>query len=253
MSAINIKVLNQLKDNYSYILYNNFGEACIIDPAESYPIIEYVNYHNLKVKDVFITHHHSDHTSGIEGLIKNFPEVNIHSPSAHIKNTRYVLDNNDEVQSKINSFKIISTPGHTLDHIVYYDSDNKILFSGDTLFRLGCGRVFEGTLDQMYSSLQKINELDNNTTVYCGHEYTLKNLSFLETILSKKNLYLNIRKKIESDIDLNDRSIPFNLVDEKSYNLFLNQESQIGELVKKDLNLDNFGLFRLLREGKDNF
>ena len=105
----------------------------------------------------------------------------------------------------------------------------------------------------MYSSLQKINELDNNTTVYCGHEYTLKNLSFLETILSKKNLYLNIRKKIESDIDLNDRSIPFNLVDEKSYNLFLNQESQIGELVKKDLSLDNFGLFSRLREGKDNF
>tara|TARA_Y100000996_G_scaffold412486_1_gene398721 strand:- start:323 stop:1084 length:762 start_codon:yes stop_codon:yes gene_type:complete len=253
MSAINVEIISQLEDNYAFVLYDNTREACIIDPAESMPIIEYLNNKNLKVKDIFITHHHKDHTSGIEGLIKNFPQVNIHSPNPQIENSRFILQNNDEVESRINSFKIISTPGHTLDHIVYYDDDNKILFSGDTLFRLGCGRVFEGTLNQMYSSLQKIKELKNNTTMYCGHEYTINNLNFLENTLNKKVLYNDVRQKIESDIKVHDKSIPFHLDEEKSYNLFLNQESQIGELVKHELKLGNFELFKYLRERKDNF
>ncbi len=253
MSSINIKIINQLNDNYSYIFYSKNGNACIIDPAESIPIIEYVNNNNLKISDIFITHHHSDHTSGVIGIKKKFPEVNIHSPSSNIENTRFVLKNNDEIESSINSFKIISTPGHTLDHIIYHDKYNKILFSGDTLFRLGCGRVFEGSLNQMYASLQRINELDDDTYIYCGHEYTLSNLNFIENIISKKNLYLDIRLKIERELELSNKSVPFRLDDEKKYNLFLNQESLIAKVVKKDLNIDSFELFKYLREKKDKF
>ena len=207
----------------------------------------------LNITDIFITHHHKDHTSGVKELINIFPKVYVHSPSPNIENTRFILQNNDEVESSINSFKIISTPGHTLDHIVYYDNHNKFLFCGDTLFRLGCGRVFEGTLNQMYSSLQKINQINSNTVIYCGHEYTMKNLNFLETTLDKKNLYLNIRKKIESNIEIYNQTVPFELNEEKSYNLFLNQESKIGELIKKELKINNFELFKYLREEKDNF
>ena len=253
MSLISIKIINQLKDNYSFILYNNNKDALVIDPAESYPIIQYTNKINLNIKDIFITHHHKDHTNGVDGIIKNFPKANIYSPSSDIKNTRFVLSNNDEVNSHINSFKIISTPGHTLDHIVYYDNHNKILFCGDTLFRLGCGRIFEGTLNQMYSSLQKLNELDDDIIVYCGHEYTLTNLNFLEATLDKKNLYSNIRQKIEGELRLKQKSVPFKIDDEKKYNLFLNQESEVGEIVKKELKLESLGLFKYLREKKDNF
>ena len=253
MNSIKIKVINQLKDNYSFILYGTSRDACVIDPAESLPIIEYVNKNSLKIKDIFITHHHKDHTSGIEGIVNNFPNVNIHSPSSHIKNTRFVLRNDDEIETQINSFKIIATPGHTLDHIIYLDNPNKILFCGDTLFRLGCGRVFEGTLEQMFSSLQKINELDDDLAIYCGHEYTINNLNFFESILNKKKLYSNIRQKIEDDLKLSGNSVPFNLFEEKSYNLFLNQESNIGQLIKKEFRLENFGLFKHLREKKDNF
>ncbi len=253
MNSIGIEVINQLKDNYSFILYSDFGDAVIIDPAESLPIIEFVNNNNLKIKDIFITHHHKDHTSGVEGIIKNFPKVNIHSPSSNIENTRFILQNNDEVASSVNTFKIISTPGHTLDHIIYYDIHNKILFCGDTLFRLGCGRLFEGNFNQMYSSLQKINELNDETIVYCGHEYTLTNLTFLENTLDKKSLYFNIRQKIENDLKQNYKSIPFNLNEEKLYNLFLNQESKIGELIKNELKLESFELFKYLREKKDDF
>ncbi len=253
MNSINIKVIDQLKDNYSFIIYDDTGKACVIDPAESLPIIKFVNNNSLKIKDIFITHHHKDHTSGVKELINIFPQVNIHSPSSNIENTRFILKNNDEVQSSVNSFMVISTPGHTLDHIVYYDNYNKVLFCGDTLFRLGCGRVFEGTLNQMYSSLQKINKLNNNTSIYCGHEYTMNNLIFLETILKKKNLYSDIRRTIESDLKNYNQSVPFKLNDEKSYNLFFNQESKIGEIIKKELKFGNFELFKYLREGKDNF
>ena len=88
MDKINVKIINQLKDNYSYILYNNNGDASLIDPAESLPILKYINKNSLKIKDVFITHHHKDHTGGIYGILKNFPQANVHSPSPHIENTR---------------------------------------------------------------------------------------------------------------------------------------------------------------------
>ena len=253
MNSICVKVINQLKDNYSFVLSNQSKGACVIDPADSYPIIEYVNKYNLKIKDIFITHHHKDHTAGTEGILKNFPNVNIHSPSSHIEYTRFVLHNDDEIETAINTFKIISTPGHTLDHIIYLDKCHKILFCGDTLFRLGCGRVFEGNLKQMFASLQKINELDDNLKVYCGHEYTLNNLKFLESILNKKELFSNIRQKIEEELKLSKKSVPFNLIEEKSYNLFLNQNSEIGGLIKKELGLNSFELFQHLREKKDNF
>ena len=248
---MNIKIINQLKDNYSYILFDNTKDSFVIDPAESRPIIEFIKINNLNLKDVFITHHHKDHTAGVNGILKEFPEVNVHSPSSQIENTRFVLHNNDEVSSCINSFKVIATPGHTLDHIIYFDKNNKILFSGDTLFRLGCGRVFEGTLKDMFLSLQKINELNNNTIIYCGHEYTLANLKFLENILDKKELYSNIRKRIEDDLNNKGSSVPFVLEEEKFYNLYLNQSSKIAKTIKEELRLTDFELFSFLREKKD--
>ena len=248
---MNIKIIHQLKDNYSYILFDKTKDSFVIDPAESRPIIEFIKINNLKLKDVFITHHHKDHTAGVNGILKEFPEVNVHSPSSQIENTRYVLHNNDEVSSSINSFKVIATPGHTLDHIIYFDKNNKILFSGDTLFRLGCGRVFEGTLKDMFLSLQKLNELNNNTIIYCGHEYTLANLKFLENILDKKELYSNIRKRIEDDLNNTGSSVPFVLEEEKVYNLYLNQSSKIAKTIKEELRLTDFELFSFLREKKD--
>ena len=99
MKSISVKILNQLKDNYTFILSNETNDACVIDPADSSPIIEYVNKHNLLIKDILITHHHEDHTSGTAGIIKTFPNVNVHSPSSHIKYTRFVLRNDVEIET----------------------------------------------------------------------------------------------------------------------------------------------------------
>ena len=248
-----VEIINQLKDNYSFVLYNDTLKSCVIDPADSNPILNFALENNLTIEDIFITHHHKDHTSGIKGILNSFPEVNIHSPSAQIENTRFVLRDGDEVNSCLNTFRIIKTPGHTLDHIIYYDENNGVLFCGDTLFRLGCGRVFEGTLNEMFNSLQKINEFDKNTIIYCGHEYTLNNLNFLEKTLKKESSYLTVRNKINDDLNNKGKSVPFLLEDEKQYNLFLNQNSKLGTIIKKELGFTDFELFAYLRKAKDSF
>jgi len=248
-----VEIINQLKDNYSFVLYNDTLKSCVIDPADSNPILNFALENNLTIEDIFITHHHKDHTSGVKGILNAFPEVNIHSPSAQIENTRFVLRDGDQVNSCLNTFRIIKTPGHTLDHIIYYDEDNGVLFCGDTLFRLGCGRVFEGTLNEMFNSLQKINEFDKNTIIYCGHEYTLNNLNFLEKTLKKESSYLTVRNKINDDLNNKGKSVPFLLEDEKQYNLFLNQNSKLGTIIKKELGFTDFELFAYLRKAKDSF
>ena len=248
-----VEIINQLKDNYSFVLYNDTLKSCVIDPADSNPILNFALENNLTIEDIFITHHHKDHTSGVKGILNAFPEVNIHSPSAQIENTRFVLRDGDEVNSCLNTFRIIKTPGHTLDHIIYYDENNGVLFCGDTLFRLGCGRVFEGTLNEMFNSLKKINEFDKNTIIYCGHEYTLNNLNFLEKTLKKESSYLTVRNKINDDLNNKGKSVPFLLEDEKQYNLFLNQNSKLGTIIKKELGFTDFELFAYLRKAKDSF
>ena len=248
-----VEIINQLKDNYSFVLYNDTLKSCVIDPADSNPILNFALENNLTIEDIFITHHHKDHTSGVKGILNAFPEVNIHSPSAQIENTRFVLRDGDEVNSCLNTFRIIKTPGHTLDHIIYYDENNGVLFCGDTLFRLGCGRVFEGTLNEMFNSLKKINELDKNTIIYCGHEYTLSNLNFLEKTLKKESSYLTVRNKINDDLNNKGKSVPFLLEDEKHYNLYLNQNSKLGSMIKKELGFTDFELFAYLRKAKDSF
>jgi hydroxyacylglutathione hydrolase len=248
-----VEIINQLKDNYSFVLYNDTLKSCVVDPADSNPILNFALENNLTIEDIFITHHHKDHTSGVKGILNAFPEVNVHSPSAKIKNTRFVLRDGDEVNSCLNTFRIIKTPGHTLDHIIYYDENNSVLFCGDTLFRLGCGRVFEGTLNEMFNSLKKINELDKNTIIYCGHEYTISNLNFLEKTLKKESAYLTVRNKINDDLINKGKSVPFLLEDEKQYNLFLNQNSKIGTIIKKELGFTDFELFAYLRKAKDSF
>ena len=248
-----VEIIDQLKDNYSFVLYNDTIKSCVIDPADSNPILNFALENNLTIEDIFITHHHKDHTSGVKGILNAFPEVNIHSPSAQIENTRFVLRDGDKVNSCLNTFRVIKTPGHTLDHIIYYDENNGVLFCGDTLFRLGCGRVFEGTLNEMFNSLKKINELGKNTIIYCGHEYTLSNLNFLEKTLKKESSYLTVRNKINDDLNNKGKSVPFLLEDEKQYNLFLNQNSKLGTIIKKELGFTDFELFAYLRKAKDSF
>ena len=248
ISVINIP---QLNDNYSYAITKN-KEIVIIDPAESISILKYIENNQLILKAILITHHHSDHTMGIEGIL-NQHKVRVYSPNSNIKKTTNIIKDKDIIDLNFIKIKVIDTPGHTIDHVVFYNEENNLLFSGDTLFRLGCGRIFEGSYKQMYNSLKKIDDLNNKTNVYCGHEYTNTNLNFLLSIFPKNENLLDEKKKIDLQLKKTQSSIPFNLGKEKNLNPFLTSKSNIYNKFKDDNNLSNFELFSYLRDLKNNF
>ena len=254
MSNLEIKIFNQLKDNYSYLVESKQSEYVdIVDPADSSQHYEYIKNKNLKLNSILLTHHHSDHTSGVNDLLKIYPSVKVYSPNKSIKGTTNIIKNNEIINTKINTYEVIATPGHTLDHVIFYDKINNLLFSGDTLFSLGCGRVFEGTFEQMYSSLKLVNELPNSTVVYCGHEYTLSNLKFLNSILNNEKLLIDFEIALKDKMEKYGRTIPFKLSLEKQMNPFLNPNVVIFRKIKKQYNLSDFQMFKFMREKKDSF
>ena len=246
-----INKIPQLKDNYSYAISFK-KKVIIIDPAESLSILEYIIDNKLTLKAILITHHHEDHTGGVEGILNKI-NAPVYSPDKTIKGTTIVLKDEDIVDLDFIKINVISTPGHTTDHIVFYNKKNNLLFSGDTLFRLGCGRVFEGTYEQMFTSLQKIYNLNDKTTVYCGHEYTNNNLNFLLKIFPQNKSLLSEKNKIDKMLLEKKSTIPFNLGVEKTLNPFLSPNSNHYSKYKDSKNLSSFELFEHLRDLKNDF
>ena len=252
-SSIEVNIISQLKDNYAYIIYDNeTKEAIVIDPAESESILQILKKQNFTLKSILLTHHHNDHTGGVQNLLKYF-DVPVYSPSKSIKGTTNLVKNLDHINLKFISIEVMATPGHTLDHVIYYDKKNKLLFSGDTLFRLGCGRIFEGTYEAMYNCLKKIENLDDNFMVYCGHEYTINNLRFLKSLFPENEDLKTEEEKILLQLKKTNFSIPFNLGNEKRVNPFLSTKSIFYENFKKNNNFNEFQIFSFLRKQKDNF
>ena len=252
--TISVEIINQLNDNYSYLISSNKNNlGIIIDPAESNKILDVLKKKKLNLNYIFITHHHNDHTSGVAGLVKAYPEVKVFSPSKLNSISVNLISDGNTITTNLNEFEVIHAPGHTLDHIILCDQKNNLIFVGDVLFRLGCGRVFEGTLEQMHKSLTKLLNLSDKMLVYCGHEYTLNNIKFLEHIFKKNKILESAKKNIISDLSLNKRSIPFHLGDEKKYNPFLNQNCEMALELRSENNYSDFEFFRYLREEKDSF
>ena len=252
--TISVEIINQLNDNYSYLISSNENNSSIIiDPAESNKILDVLKKKKLNLNYIFITHHHSDHTSGVADLVKTYPEVKVFSPSELNSISVNLISDSKTITTKLNEFEVIHAPGHTLDHIILCDQKNNLIFVGDVLFRLGCGRVFEGTLEQMHNSLTKLLNLSDKMLVYCGHEYTLNNIKFLEHIFKKNKILESAKKNIISELSLNKRSIPFHLGDEKKYNPFLNQNCEMALELRSENNYSDFEFFRYLREEKDSF
>ena len=237
--SVEIKIINQLTDNYAYIIYcNKTKKSLLVDPSEPKPILDFLYSQNLFLKGILITHHHSDHTQGIEEIKKKFnPQV--FSSNKKIPETTDLLTGNQKIELGFIDFKIITTPGHTLDHIVFYCEREKILFSGDALFYYGCGRIFEGTYEQMFESLNKLKKLPVETKIYCGHEYTLNNSMFCKKYEeSNKNLkkkIFEIKDKLKNNLP----TIPSTIGEELACNIFLRAK-----------NLEDFSK---LRDLKDNF
>ena len=237
-----VEIIKCLKDNYSYVIIDEkYNHACVVDPSEAEPIINFLENKNIKLKFVLNTHHHYDHVGGNNDLKKKYKIkiVGYKNDKKRIPNIDILLENNEIWKSENFEAKIIHIPGHTSGHICFYFIKEKIAFTGDTLFSLGCGRIFEGTYEQMYNSLNKLKKLPSDTKIYCGHEYTLQNSLFCSKY-DKNNK--NLRKKIleiKHKVKKNLPTIPSTLKEELTYNIFLRAK--------------NLKDFSKLRDLKDNF
>ena len=253
---LEIFIINSLSDNYIYLLRNEQKNiTSVIDPGEAEHVIRFLNSKNWHLNEIINTHHHHDHIGGNDKLV-NVYKSKLIAPSYEnnrISNVDVFVSDNESLNIAGVFTKVIHTPGHTAGHVCFYMPEEKFLFSGDTLFYLGCGRVFEGTMDQMWLSLLKLRSLPDDTNVYCGHEYTLSNMKFANYIDSDNNLLNEVSSEIRSKRKEGLPTIPFNLGIEKKVNPFLRADND--ELIKSvGLGKNNASeTFREIRLKKDNF
>ena len=253
---LSVEPIKAFTDNYIWLVSTNEG-SIVIDPGESKSIQKLIDNKTIDLKGILITHHHYDHTNGLSELVKK-NELEVYGPVNNIDGINHRLNDKDKISIIGIDFDVISIPGHTLDHIGFYsaNANNPILFCGDTLFAGGCGRIFEGTYEQMFHALKKITKLPTNTNIYCGHEYTLSNLKFaLEADDTNKELIEEF-KKVENKINSNIPSLPTTLDKELKVNPFLrcdniNIQNKIIEKFKVSNN--ELEVFTALRKWKDNF
>lgn len=247
-----------LKDNYIWLITNNQStQAIIVDPGDASPVISFLNEHHLKPAAILVTHKHADHTGGINELLDAYPETAVYANEIeNVSSTTHFVKHGDVISiNNWPSFNVIHIPGHTLGHVAYYA--DPILFTGDTLFGAGCGRVFEGTAEQMLGSLNKLAVLPNDTFIYCGHEYTLANLNFASHVEPENE---DIRQRIKDTEKLrlnNNPSLPSTLGLEKKTNPFLRcTEKSVISSVEKYANrklANTVDVFHELREWKNKF
>ncbi len=212
-----------LSDNYGVLLHDTeTGATASIDAPEAAPVEAALKAMGWKLTDILVTHHHHDHTGGIQALKEKYKcRVVAPAKGKGIPDVDETVHEGDEVKVGNLAAKVIETPGHTLDHISYWFPKDKLAFVGDTLFSIGCGRVIEGTPEMMWGSLKKLRDLPNETQVYCGHEYTAANIRFALSV-DKENPVLDARAaQVEQLIDEGEPTIPVTIGDEKLANPFL--------------------------------
>lgn len=213
-----------LKDNYGVLVHDSAsGATAAIDAPEAGPVEAALQATGWKLSDILVTHHHADHTDGIAALKKRYScrVVAPHGEAGKIPLVDETVREGDKVSVGKLSANVIETPGHTLGHITYWFHADKLAFAGDTLFSIGCGRVSEGTPEMMWSSLLKLRDLPGDTRVYCGHEYTLSNIKFAQTI-EPDNVSLAARAmQAAEQIAAGKPTIPTTIDEEKAANPFL--------------------------------
>ena len=250
-----IEIIPCLSDNYSYVISEKeTNTISIVDPSEFKACDKVINKYK-KLDFILNTHHHADHVGANLELKKKYNSKILGSGSDknRIPGIDIFLKENQKQKIGNLEFEVIFIPGHTKGHIAFFFKKEKIVFTGDTLFSLGCGRLFEGTYEQMWTSLEKIKVLPGETKIYCGHEYTKKNSEFCIAYDPDNN---DLKKKIN---EINKKrlnnlpTIPTTLGDEIITNIFLRSDN---DDIKRNLNLvgsNSLEVFSKLRDLKDNF
>jgi hydroxyacylglutathione hydrolase len=237
-----IEIIPCLKDNYSYLVIDESNNtACVIDPSESKPVINFIEKENITLKYILNTHHHFDHIGGNIDLKNRYNSIVVgyKDDVNRIPEIQVLLEDGQIWKADNFEAKIIHVPGHTTGHISFHFFKEKLIFTGDTLFSLGCGKIFEGTYQEMFTSLGKIKSLPEDTKIYCGHEYTLQNSKFCIKHEPENINLQNKISKINEKLKNNLPTIPSSIKDEIECNIFLRAK--------------NVESFSKLRDLKDNF
>jgi hydroxyacylglutathione hydrolase len=246
-------------DNYIWAIVNDQNQSVVIvDPGDANPVMHFIEQHQLSLTAILVTHHHQDHCGGVAILREKFA-LKIFGPKhADIAATHVVGEATGFffVDADL-SFQVLEIPGHTLDHVAFYCAEEKMLFCGDTLFSAGCGRVFEGTYEQMWRSLQKLTALPDDTRLYCGHEYTASNLKFALAVEPENQDMQRYQETVLRLRMAGQPTLPALLSREKKMNPFLRaaESSVIASVRKKtgrSLN-DAKEVFAELRQWKNKF
>lgn len=258
---MNIHPIPAFTDNYLWLIQHHNGDAVVVDPGDGKAVITALEKLNLQLSGILVTHHHNDHIGGIPDLL-NYKSVPVYGPTTdRIPTISHPLKEGDNItlfEGDL-SFKIVEVPGHTYDHIAYIGEldNNPIVFCGDTLFAAGCGRKFDGTFDQFYQSLDKLNSLPSSTLVYCTHEYTLANLNFAIAVEPTNN---HIGQRLKDEKLKRDQglpTLPSTLELERQTNPFLRYRlPSVAQTINRHWDSSwssDLDLFTGLRKWKDDF
>lgn len=250
--------LPALKDNYIWLLKNKISRhVAIVDPSEAEPVLNLIKSEGLIPIAIMITHHHWDHVGGIPGITEQF-DIPVYTPKTEtVAGSTNPVGEGDVVSlAELDlNLEVMDVPGHTSGAVAYYTDE--MVFSGDTLFTAGCGRMFEGTPPQMHASLTKFKTLPDSTLLYCGHEYTVSNLKFAASVEPDNTAIQERLRLAEETQNLNQPTVPATLAEEKQTNPFLRcAEPEViaaaSQFSGKNLN-EAADVFAAIRQWKDNF
>ncbi len=253
---LRVDLIPSLSDNYIFLLIDAASNKCaVVDPAEAKPVLKKMQELGLTLESIFNTHHHFDHVGGNLDLKQETNcRVYGYGPDAErLPGVDHLLNEGDSVALGESRGRVLFAPGHTLGHILYHFEGSKKCFVGDTLFSIGCGRLFEGTSEQMWSSLQIFLDMPDETEIYCAHEYTLSNCRFTEILVGDDRDFLNYKDHCLEKLAKGQPTIPTTLFVEKQFNPFL---AISRESFRQRIGLGHLSAleaFTELRKRKDSF
>lgn len=246
-----------LSDNFGLLARDEeTGATAAIDAPDGEAIAAEAARLGWRLTHVLLTHHHADHVQGVDALRKANPDIVVVGPrkDAHrLPPLGLAVGEGDVFHLGAARVKVIGTPGHTSGHVAYHFEEAEAVFVGDTLFSLGCGRVFEGTMAQMYASLEKLAELPEETRVYCGHEYTRANAKFALTVDPANPLLLERAREVDALLSAGKATLPTTIALERATNPFLRTEDPDVQKAMGVENADPVDVFARMRERKNNF
>ena len=257
MSALDVALIPAFQDNYIYLLGVPGSDAVgVVDPGDARPALVELDRRGLALTHIFNTHHHPDHAGGNGDLKARFPQALLVAPKSEterIPGIDVAVADGDRVDFGAISFDVIEVPGHTRGHVAFWSDEGKALFCGDTLFALGCGRMFEGTAAQMWRSLGKLKRLPPATRVFCGHEYTQNNARFARTV-DPDNAALAARSAEVDRLRAGGKpTIPSTIGLENETNPFLRADDQAIARTVGLGGADPVTVFAEIRKRKDHF